>query len=158
MKFHLGLVIKNMNRFPTDEEYEEFVKKLQPHRWKLRLTNGNCGIFAYALKEVFETGELFCIDGFCHVLLKYEKKFYDGVRLYHSYNELKNSGWGNYINDNDKNTEILKDNDALSKIKNCTCNDRKVEDFIQIITAGLIEQNLEDVLSKVIDHERTNNW
>lgn len=156
MKFHLGLVIKHMNRFPTDEEYEEFVKKLYPHQWKLRLTNGNCGIFAYALKEVFETGELFSISDFTHVLLKYEERFYDGVTIYHSYDELKNSRWGRYMNEDED--EILDDDDAFPRIKNHTSNDREVEDFVQLITAGLIDQNLEDVLDEVIDHDRINNW
>lgn len=140
-----------MNRFPTDKEYETFVKKLEPHQWKLRLTNGNCGIFAYALKEVFETGELFSINGFCHVLLKYEEKFYDGIHLYRSYDELKDSRWGKYIDDDNENIEIL-DDSALTRIENNTSNDRPVQDFVQLITAGLIEQNLEDVLYKVINH------
>ena len=85
--------------FPTDEKYLDFVESLNKH--KLRLTCGNCGIFAFALKEVFDDGMFYNVGGFAHVLLERDNKFYDGERIYNSINDLEGSRWGEWFDDDD---------------------------------------------------------
>ena len=130
-----------MNKeFPSEEKYLEFVEKLKEYK-NLHLTDGNCGIFAYALKQVFKVGELFNIGEFCHVLFKYEGKYYDGITIYHSFGELEDSHWGKYMNEDYEDDEPilseLPDEEAFELIKYETCNTQNVETFIEIINKEL---------------------
>ena len=85
--------------FPTDEKYLDFVESL--NKEKLRLTCGNCGIFAFALKEVFNDGVFYNVGGFAHVLLERNNKFYDGEKIYNSIDDLEGSRWGKWFDDDD---------------------------------------------------------
>ena len=130
-----------MNKeFPSEEKYLKFVKKLKEYR-NLQLTTRNCGIFAYALKQVFKVGELFNIGGFYHILFKYEGKYYDGKTIYHSFRELEDSHWRECMNkdyeDDEPILSELPDEEAFELIKKGTCNTLNVETFIEIINKEL---------------------
>lgn len=116
--------------FPPDEKYLKFVNKLV-ERDDLRLTNGNCGIFAYALKEVFKSGTLFNVGGFHHILLQYNNKFYDGESIYESLEDLKNSRWGEYFDPD--GGELIDNDETYDTIKNHTAYSGCKDDFIKII-------------------------
>jgi len=120
--------------FPTDEKYLEFVHSLDRH--ELRLSNDNCGIYAFALKQVFDEGRLFNIGDFSHILLERNGKFYDGERIYNSFNDLTNhSHWEEYYEENYDHYELEKDapENAYNKIKTNTCCNRDKEFFINLI-------------------------
>ena len=125
--------MKSNLKFPTDDEYLEFVTELD--KCKLRLTSGNCGIFAYALKEVFQTGELFNTGGFCHILLEHDGKYYDGEGIYNSFEELQDSHWGNYIRDLNDYDDLVNcdNNEAYDRILEGTCHTLGKEFFIELI-------------------------
>lgn len=120
--------------FPTDEKYLEFVYSLD--RYHLRLSSGNCGIYAFALKQVFNEGLLFNIGNFSHVLLERDGKFYDGEGIYNSLNDLATSShWKNYYKENYDHYKLEKNDpkDTYKKIKDNTCCDRNKEFFIDLI-------------------------
>jgi hypothetical protein len=126
--------------FPSDEKYLEFVQNL--NHFKLRLSTGNCGIYAYALQEVFEEGHLFNIGNFSHILLERNGKFYDGEQIYESLDSLINSRWGEYY-ENDYDHYELKENDpedAYGKIKANTCNTLSKEFFINLFKEKFDEE------------------
>jgi len=120
--------------FPTDKEYKKFVQKL--NQAKLRLTCGNCGIFAFALKEVFKDGQLFNIGDFSHILLEHDNKFYDGKKIYKSFDELRKDTHWNYYYEDEYDHYDLEENDpnnTYKKIKRNTCYSIDKEYFINII-------------------------
>jgi len=120
--------------FPTDEKYLEFVHSLDKYR--LRLSNGNCGIYAFALKEVFDEGLLFNIGDFSHVLLERDGKFYDGERIYKSLDDLAiNSHWSHYYEEDYDHYELEEEDpeDAYYRIKTNTGCDRDKDFFINLI-------------------------
>ena len=121
--------------FPSDNKYIEVVHTLD--KWQLRLTTGNCGIFAVALQEVFQTGTLFTVGDFAHILLKHNGKFYDGETIYPSIEELKLSHWGQYFHeepDDRTNFEDFKPDEAYDIIQsntNCTHSKEFFEDILK---------------------------
>jgi len=127
-------------KVPTDEEYKEFVEKLDAE--KLRLTCGNCGIFAYALQKVFEIGDIFSIQKGCHLLLKYNDKYYDGENVY-TWEELIDSEWGTYLlpfDEEHSKFQILdfeEDAQLIEEIKKETTWSIEPEEFIEIIKNNL---------------------
>ena len=131
--------------FPTDEKYLEFVHSL--NKRKLRLSNGNCGIYAFALKQVFDEGSLFNIGAFTHVLLERDGKFYDGEKIYNSLDDLKNDyNWREYYDDEYDHYELEEDDpdDAYEEIRHNTCNTLSKDFFINLIKEKFESGNFYD--------------
>ena len=138
--------------FPTDEQYLKFVEGLDKR--KLNLCTGNCGVFAFALKEVFKTGELFKVGTFSHVLLKYNDQFYDGEGIYRSIDDLYDSKWGQYVDDDDDDDpyelEFYEPEEAYGRIKEETWAQLDKSVFIQRIQKELIPMIAQRTLDQYI--------
>jgi len=68
--------------FPSNIKYMRIINSLP----KLNLTTGNCGIFAFAIKEIFGEGKIIAtVSGsgnIGHVLLLRNGLYYDGINIY----------------------------------------------------------------------------
>lgn len=86
-------------KFPTEKEYLTKINKMRHYLdGMMRVTSGNCGSFAVALKKVFGEGKLLALwskgddiyeEGFSHVLLDVNGKLYDGIGIHSLIEELK---------------------------------------------------------------------
>lgn len=131
----------NMNNkveFPPDEKYIDLICRLSEinkNERYLNLTTGNCGVFAIALKKIFDDGELINLEEGCHVLYKRGNKIYDGESLYQSIEDLRDSFWGKYMRRVE--TIPILDNYMEQHIKNQTNYNMEPEEFIEIIKETL---------------------
>ena len=126
--------MNNTVEFPPDEKYIDLICRLQEindNKRHLKLTTGNCGIFAIALKKIFNDGELLNLQNCCHILYMRNGKIYDGEALYQSIEDLKDSEWGDYM----KKIETIPilDKDIEMHIKDLTNYNMEPEEFIEII-------------------------
>lgn len=78
----------NVNRILQTIEELDLVRKL-------RLTTGNCGCFAIALRRLLKDGNLFAIGHGAHVVLQVSSLYIDGTGIYSKEELMENwGGWG----------------------------------------------------------------
>jgi hypothetical protein len=87
-----------------------------------KLTSGNCGVFAIALKEIINDGELYGFDRTYHIVLKLEDKYLDGTGIY-TKEEIEKQWY----------YKVEKEDITEQEILDGTCRDLDVKDMKKII-------------------------
>lgn len=96
---------------------------------KLRLTMGNCGCFAIALRHLLKTGDLFDLGHCAHVVLKLGDRYVDGTGIYSLEGILEQWGsWGNGKVHNDEE-KIFRDTGNYHTIE-------EMEQILKLLSEG----------------------